>query len=79
VRSYLVTEELAGPPRQQRRRLAELGVQRLTVKSRDVDIDPAATRRALGVREGPDQVLILTRRGGRTLSLLATAAVTRQP
>jgi hypothetical protein len=77
VRSYLVTEELAGPPRQQRRRLAELGVERLTVKSRDVDVDPTAVRRALSVREGGEHVLILTRRGGRSLSVLATPAAAR--
>jgi hypothetical protein len=77
VRSHLVVAELAGPTRQQRRQLADLGVQRLTVKSRDVSIEPAAVLRSLGVREGGEHVLILTRRGGRSLSLLARPAAAR--
>ena len=77
VRSFLVVDELPGPTRQQRRRLADLGVQRLTVKTRDVGADPAAVRRSLGVREGGEHVLILIRRGGRVLSLLTTPAAAR--
>ena len=77
VRSYLMVAELTGSTRQQRRVLADLGVARLVVKSRDVEIDPARVLRELGVREGGDHVLVLTRRAGRTISLLAQPAVAR--
>ncbi len=70
LRSYLVLAELAGSARQQRRQLVDLGVSRLTVKSRDVAAEPRAVLRSLGVTEGPDRVLVMTRRDGRALSLL---------
>jgi hypothetical protein len=77
LRSYLMIEELTGGTRQQRRRLAELGVARATVKSRDVDVDPREARRSLGIAEGPERVIVLTRRGGRVVSLLTQPAAAR--
>ncbi len=76
-RSYLVVEELTGSARAQGRRLATLGVSRLTVKSRDVAADPRRTLRDLGVAEGPGLVLVLTRRNGRVVSVLAEPGAAR--
>jgi hypothetical protein len=74
LRSYLVLAELVGSPRQQRRQLADLEVSRLTVKSRDVAAEPRDVLRSLGVTEGPERVLVMTRRDGRSLSLLTQPA-----
>jgi hypothetical protein len=75
LRSYLVLAELAGSPRQQRRLLADEGVRRLTVKSRDVTLEPRAVLRSLGLAEGPERVLVVTRREGRVVSLLTQPAL----
>lgn len=74
LRSYLVLAELVGSARQQRRQLAGLDVSRLTVKSRDVAAEPREVLRSLGVTEGPERVLVMTRRDGRALSLLTQPA-----
>ncbi len=74
LRSYLVVTELTGSARQHRRQLADLGVTRLTVKSRDVAAEPRAVLKSLGVTEGPERVLVMTRREGRALSLLTQPA-----
>lgn len=74
LRSYLVVAELVGSPRQQRRQLADRAVSRLTVKSRDVAAEPREVLRSLGLTEGPDLVLVMTRREGRALSLLTQPA-----
>lgn len=76
-RSFLLIEQLTGSTRAQGRRLAALGVDRLTVKSRDVSVDPRRTLRELGVAEGPERVIIMTRRAGRAVSLLAEPAAAR--
>ena len=75
LRSYLVLAELVGSPRQQRRQLADLEVSRLTVKSRDVAAEPRDVLRSLGVTEGPERVLVMTRTG-RTVAQPADAAST---
>jgi hypothetical protein len=77
VRCYLVIEPMDGSSKQQRRRLADLGVARLTVKSRDVGLDPRDVRRSLGVTEGPTHVLVMTRRNGRVVSWLTQPAAAR--
>jgi hypothetical protein len=77
ARSYLVIDELIGSARQQRRQLAAHRVGRLTVKSRDVAVEPRAVLRDLGVREGPGHVLVMTRRDGRVVSLLTEPAAAR--
>jgi hypothetical protein len=77
LRSYHVVGELTGSARQQRRQVADLGIRRLTVKSRDVDVDPRAVLRGLGVAEGAGPVLVMTRRDGRVVSLLAEPAAAR--
>ena len=77
LRCFLVDVELSGTTRQQRRVLADRGVTRATVKSRDIDVDPTAVLRTLGLREGPEHVLVLTRHAGRTVSLLTQPAAAR--
>ena len=77
LRAYRVIDHLVGSPSDQRRALRTRSIDRLTVKSRDVKVDPARVLRELGCREGSGPVLILTRRGGRMLSLLADAAPER--
>lgn len=77
LRSYLVLEALDGSSRRQRRRLAELGITGLTVKSRDVGLDPRDVRRSLGVSEGPSHVLVMTRRDDRIVSWLTQPAAAR--
>lgn len=77
VRGYRVIAELDGAPRQQRRALADLGVARATVKSRDVDVDPRSVLRSLGLAEGGTHVIVLTRHEGRTLAVLTETAPVR--
>ena len=72
LRGFWVVDELTGTARDRRRALAARGVDRLVVKSRDVPVDPARLRRELGVAEGGAHVLVVTRRAGRTVSLLTT-------
>lgn len=66
VRGFRVVAELHGSTSQQRRQLDELGVDRLTVKSRDVRIAPEVALRELRRREGDGHVLILAKANGRT-------------
>jgi THUMP domain-like len=77
LRSYRLVTELFGSLRQQRRQLADLGVTRLTVKSRDVDADPRVVLRGLAQSEGPQHVLVMTRLGTRAISLLVEPALPR--
>jgi hypothetical protein len=77
LRSYRVLADIAGSAKEQRRLLAEHGVRSLTVKCRDVEAEPRTVLRNLGLREGGGHVLVMTRRGGRALSLLVSAAERR--
>lgn len=77
VRGYRVVTQLGGATKQQRRALADLGVIRATVKSRDVDVDPNTLLRSLGLSEGGTHVLVLTRRAGRTIVVLTEPAPAR--
>jgi hypothetical protein len=74
VRAYHVTTELTGGRRQQRNQLRGLGINAIAVKSRDVRMDPRQVRIDLGCREGTGTTVILTRRRGRTVSVLAEPA-----
>jgi hypothetical protein len=74
LRGFRVVAELTGSPRDRRRQLGALGIDRLVVKSRDVRVDPAHVRRELGVAEGGEHVLVLTRRAGRTAAYLTQPA-----
>ena len=67
LRSYPVLAELVGSARDQRRLLDSLGIDSLTVKSRDVDVSPSTVLRELGRREGARHVIVTTRRGGRVV------------
>jgi hypothetical protein len=77
LRSHLVLAELTGTARQRRRTLADLGVTRATVKSRDVDVEPRRVLRELGLAEGPERVIVMTRRGDRPVSYLVEPAAAR--
>ncbi|MCX6434382.1 MAG: class I SAM-dependent methyltransferase [Actinobacteria bacterium] len=77
LRSLHIIDELTGSPRQKRRQLADFGVRRATVKSRDVDVQPRGALRELGLAEGPEHVLVLTRRAGRVVTLLTEPATAR--
>ena len=59
---------------QQRRRLDALGVATLSVKTRDVDIAPAAVLHELDRKEANDHVLVVTRRSGRSVRYLCAPA-----
>jgi hypothetical protein len=74
VRAYRVVTELTGSRRQQRDQLRGLGINAVAVKSRDVRMDPRQVRIDLGCREGTGTSVILTRRRGRTVSVLAEPA-----
>jgi len=77
ARAYRVVSELTGSTADQRRTLRARSIDRLVVKSRDVRIDPQRALRDLGCKEGNGPVLILTRRAGRTVSLLVDAVPER--
>lgn len=70
LRGYRVLSELHGSARQRRRQLDELGITRATVKSRDSRISPAQVLASLGIPEGLEHVIIVTRIGGRTVTLV---------
>lgn len=72
VRGFRIVTELTGSTVQLRRQLDELGIDRLTVKSRDVRIAPEVALRELRRREGDGHVLILARVNGRTGRWIAT-------
>ncbi|MBI1350563.1 MAG: hypothetical protein GC156_05535 [Actinomycetales bacterium] len=74
LRNYEVLDELRGSAREQRRQLARLGIRRVAVKSREVEVDPRTVLRALGAEEGPDAVIVLARSGSRTMTLVTRAA-----
>lgn len=73
VRPYRCHTELLGDRRQRRRVLADLGITRAIVKTRDADLDPARERKELGVDEGGDQVVICLRHDGNVRRFLATS------
>jgi hypothetical protein len=77
-RAYRVVAELSGSRRQQRAALRRLGIDRLTVKNRDVPGSPHAVLADLGCREGNDHILVMTPRAGRTLSLLVDPVPARR-
>ena len=77
LRGFQVVAELTGSTKQQRRALADLGIARLTVKSRDVEVEPASVLRALGVSEGGRHVLVVTRRDDHVVSVVTEPAPAR--
>ena len=77
LRSFEVVEVLEGSARQQRARLSELGVTRASVKSRDTGTAPHDVLRELGLREGSDDVVAVTRRDGRVIRVLCRPAAAR--
>lgn len=71
ARCHRVLAELQGSSRDRRRQLADLGVTRAIVKSRDARRQPAEILRDLGITEGPGHVIIETRLHGRTITVVA--------
>lgn len=70
VRAYRVIEILDGSTKDQRRRLRELGIDRLVVKCRDVRRDPQQVLRELRCAEGGSRTLVLTTHAAAGLSVL---------
>lgn len=77
LRSYRVLEELTGSDRAQRRQLSGRAIAGATVKCRDVDLEPRTVLRRLGLRESSEAVILVTRRAGRTISLVVEPALPR--
>ena len=71
LRSFRVIAQLAGPSRDRRRQLTDLGITRASVKCRDVDIRPAQVLRDLGLSEGTGPVIAVTRLSGGTVTIVA--------
>lgn len=57
-----------------KKRLRELGIGRLEIKKRGVDLDPAKFRKELQPRGGEEATLICTRLGERRVAILANRA-----
>ena len=72
LRTFKVVRVLGGSLAEQRASLAELGITRLVIKSRDADVDPRQELSRLGVSEGGAHVLVMTRQSGRLISVLTT-------
>ena len=72
LRTFRVVRVLDGSLAEQRATLAELGITRLVIKSRDVDVDPRQELLRLAVSEGGSHVLVMTRQSGRSVSVLTT-------
>jgi len=70
LRSHRVIAVLEGTGKQQRAQLRDLGVTRATVKCRDVAVEPGRLLREVGLREGPDDILVVTTISGRRTTLL---------
>ena len=72
LRTFRVVRVLDGSLAEQRATLAELGITRLVIKSRDVNVDPRQELSRLAVSEGGEHVLVMTRQSGRSVSVLTT-------
>ncbi len=70
LRGYRVLSELRGSSRQRRRQLEDLGVTHATVKSRDGRMRPAEVLSSLGITEGLEHVIVVTRCSGRTVTVV---------
>lgn len=78
LRGHEVIADLPGNDRQARRQLADLGVTAATVKSRDASVTPRDALRALGLREGPGQSVVITTVAGRQHRVLVGPAQPRR-
>lgn len=78
LRGHEVISDLPGNDRLARRQLAGLGVTTATVKSRDASVSPTSVLRALGLREGPGQVVVVTTMAGRQHRVLGGPAQPRR-
>jgi hypothetical protein len=71
VSTFRVRETLPADVKGLGKALRDRGVGRLEIKKRGVDIDPAKLRTQLRLRGDEEATLLLTRRGGRRLAILA--------
>jgi len=73
VSTYEIMDCLPPDRKKLRKCLRQRGIEHLTVKTRGVSHRPRHVLRELGVKEAPEPVLILTRRGHEHLAVLARA------
>ncbi|TPW71776.1 class I SAM-dependent methyltransferase [Schumannella sp. 10F1B-5-1] len=71
---FRVLEELPFDEKRLKRLLRERGVGTLEIKKRGVDVDPAQLRKRLNPSGPASATLVLTRRGGRRVAILAERA-----
>ncbi|WP_040163084.1 class I SAM-dependent methyltransferase [Microbacterium gorillae] len=71
VSSFRVREEVPFDPKPLAKVLRARGIGRLEIKKRGVDVDPAQLRKRLSLAGDDAATLILTRRGGTRLAVLA--------
>jgi hypothetical protein len=71
VSSFRVRETLPADVRGLAKALRDRGIGRLEIKKRGVDLDPAKLRTQLKLRGDDEATLLLTRRGGKRLAILA--------
>lgn len=71
VSTFRVRETLPADVKGLGKALRDRGIGRLEIKKRGVDIDPAKLRTQLRLRGDEEATLLLTRRGGRRLAILA--------
>lgn len=70
ARGFRVLERLPNDERQLRQALARRDVGTLEIKKRGVDVDPAALRTRLKLRGEASATVVITREGGRRVTLL---------
>ncbi|WP_127794205.1 class I SAM-dependent methyltransferase [Agromyces sp. LHK192] len=70
ARGFRVLERLPNDERQLRQALAERRIGTLEIKKRGVDVDPATLRSKLRLRGGESATIVITREGGRRVTLL---------
>jgi hypothetical protein len=71
VSSFRVREELPADTKKLARALRARNIGTLEIKKRGIDVDPAALRTRLSLRGDASATLLMTRVGGRRVSLLA--------
>lgn len=70
ARGFRVLEHLPNDERKLRMALHERGIGTLEIKKRGIDVDPAALRTRLKLRGDGSATIVLTREGGRHVTLL---------
>lgn len=71
---FRVVDELPVDEKKLKRALRERGIGTLEIKKRGVDVDPAQLRKRLALSGAASATLVLTRRAGKRVALLAERA-----